>query len=150
MMHSLAAAIVKDADLAEDIVQEVMLDVWKRRASISFTVSAEQYLKGATIRRALKKWNQEKKLRVLTSDAIAAPEPKTDDARTELQKAKLKQCLEVLPPRTQLVFRLARMEGLTHTEVGKYLEISPKTVENQMLRAFRLLRECVKGKKGKK
>jgi len=144
MLRGLAWSIVKDEALAEDTVQEVMLDLWRRRAELTFSVSPRQYLRGAVFRLALKKWNQQKRMQPLTADQVPEASPEIADEVTPVRREALRHCLETLPPRSGLVFRLARQEGLTHKEIAEHLDISPKTVENQMLRAFRLLRECVR------
>jgi RNA polymerase sigma-70 factor (ECF subfamily) len=52
-----------------------------------------------------------------------------------------------LPPRRKEVFELCFMEGLTYREVAEVLEISPKTVENQMGHALKSVRAFVDSRK---
>ena len=59
-------------------------------------------------------------------------------------KAAMEQALERLPKRCRTIFILCRLEGLSHKEIGERLDISPKTVENQMTKALRVLKEAAR------
>ena len=52
-----------------------------------------------------------------------------------------------LPEKTREVFILSKQEGMSYKEISEKLNISPKTVENQMGRAFKHLREKLKNYK---
>ena len=56
---------------------------------------------------------------------------------------KLDSALETLPPRCKDVFLLAKLQGLKYREIAEKLEVSEKTVENQMTKAIKLLRAYV-------
>jgi len=139
----LSASILKDQEKAEDVIQEVFLDFWRRRSKIKIQKSYPQYLKGAVYRKTMQRFRQEKQTSFSIPEQVDLGIPEQDlVTESDLLKA-LESCLEKLPPRTGLVFRLNRQSGLTQAEAAKHLEISVKTVENQMLRAFRLLRDCM-------
>ena len=53
--------------------------------------------------------------------------------------------MDTLPPRCREVFHLSRMEGKSYKEIAQALDISVKTVENQMGKALKILREKLKG-----
>lgn len=138
--------ILKDRARAEDVVQEVMLNIWKRRETLEIRKSPAQYLHGAVIRRALRVLKTDTRFEITdTSGAQQATGPETGaaDREQQLQDA-IEHCVDQLPPRTQLVFRLCRFSGLTNAEAARDMDISVKTVENQMLRAFRMLRDCLR------
>ena len=61
-------------------------------------------------------------------------------------KEKLFNSIRQLPPKCRDVFTMSKINGLTYSEIANELGISPKTVENQMGRALRLLREFMKTK----
>ncbi|MGB0377042.1 MAG: sigma factor-like helix-turn-helix DNA-binding protein [Flavobacteriaceae bacterium] len=50
-----------------------------------------------------------------------------------------------MPPKCQKVFKLHKLEGLTIQETAEYLNISLKTVENQMSKAYKVLRKAMQG-----
>lgn len=57
----------------------------------------------------------------------------------------LEQALAVLPPKCKEVFLMAKLKGMKYREIAESLQISEKTVENQMTKAIRQLREFVSG-----
>jgi RNA polymerase sigma-70 factor (ECF subfamily) len=62
----------------------------------------------------------------------------------EFQK-KINEAIESLPPRCKLVFKLVREDGLKYAEVANILNLSIKTVDNQMVMAVSKIRESMKG-----
>jgi len=69
-----------------------------------------------------------------------------DEADKYVLKEKLFNSIRQLPPKCRDVFTMSKINGLTYSEIANELGISPKTVENQMGRALRLLREIMKTK----
>ena len=64
--------------------------------------------------------------------------------QTELEE-NVTAAINSLPPKCRAVFQLSRYEGLSYKEIAAKMEISVKTVENQMGKALRVLREKLKG-----
>ena len=60
----------------------------------------------------------------------------------ELQSV-IDQAVDQLPERCRLVFVLSRFEQMSHKEIANQLDISPKTVENQITKALKILRETL-------
>jgi len=56
----------------------------------------------------------------------------------------LMMAISELPQKTREVFMMSKLDGLRYKEIADHLDISPKTVENQMGRAFKHLREKLK------
>jgi RNA polymerase sigma-70 factor (ECF subfamily) len=56
----------------------------------------------------------------------------------------IKNAIENLPEQCRLIFTLSRQSGFKYIEIAEHLEISVKTVENQMGKALRVLREKLK------
>jgi RNA polymerase sigma-70 factor (ECF subfamily) len=138
-----AERILRDRDAAEETVQDVMLELWKRRESLVIQGSPQAYLFQATRNRAL---NHLRHLRVENReefDTDTLPATANADARaseSEIEVA-LREAIESLPPRCRQVFELNRVQGLKYAEVAAALDISVKAVEAHMARAFRTLRE---------
>ena len=65
----------------------------------------------------------------------------TDD--TELLKKKIQYAIDQLPEKCRNIFVLSRYGGLTYAEIAEDLEISVKTVENQMSIALKKLKESL-------
>jgi len=64
-----------------------------------------------------------------------------EEADSHIIKEKLYKSIRQLPPKCQQIFVMNKVNGLTYNEISEELKISPKTVDNQMRRAFKLLRE---------
>jgi RNA polymerase sigma-70 factor (ECF subfamily) len=138
------AGLLRDRGPAEEIVQDVMLELWKRRESLTLEQSLRAYLFQASRNRAL---NHLRRLRVETrgEPTIAAALPTPEQADTEVRESELRIAIETaiagLPERCREVFELSRIHGLKYSEIATRLGISVKTVEAQMGKALRVMRE---------
>jgi RNA polymerase sigma-70 factor (ECF subfamily) len=140
----LAEAMLRDRGTAEEIAQDVMLELWRRRETLHVETSLRAYLFRATRNRAL---NHIRHLRIsrrsdvhAAGETVAAPIADAQVAESEIDAA-VQRALRVLPPRCREVFELSRMHGLKYAEIARTLDISVKTVEAQMGKALRILRE---------
>jgi RNA polymerase sigma-70 factor, ECF subfamily len=139
-----AGALLKDSDAAEEVVQDVMVELWRRRHVMDADTTLRAYLLRAVRNRSLNHLRHLKVRRDTTSDVealydepIAADQPVVAN---ELSEA-VKVALDGLPPRCREVFDLSRVHGLKYAEIAESLGISQKTVEAQMGKALRILRE---------
>ena len=138
-----AYQITDDGDLAEDVVQESIVYFWNRREAIEVTQSLYGYLKRMCVNRALRRIQQEQR-RVEVSQ-LQNPDPQeSKPLEYEELQASIQQAISTLPDRCEEVFRLSREDQLTYAEIADRMGISIKTVENQMSKALRLLREKLK------
>ncbi|MFZ1702980.1 MAG: RNA polymerase sigma-70 factor [Saprospiraceae bacterium] len=138
--------ILKNKNVAEDIVQEVMLEIWKMKDQLIVASSVEAYLKRACRNKSL---NYIRSQKLNFEDIDTAEEIKSDYINVEdalavenLQE-KIDEGINSLPEKCRLVFTLSRVEGLSYQEIADQLGISTKTVENQISKALRVLREHV-------
>lgn len=138
--------ILKDEEQAKDIVQDLFFWLWKNRESLSIKSSVLAYFKRATINRCLNllKKNQKFSDQEDWQEPIqASPNPQELMEAQELE-AFVAQVLLQLPERCRLIFTLKRLEGLSIKEIAEKLEISPKTVENQITKALKHLSSSLK------
>ncbi len=139
--------MLQDTAATEDIVQEVFVKVWHSRDTIQFNYSVRAYLYRAAINLALNYLEKNKRLQLF--DLQSTPEPFHTDVEDQfnLQEAEthIEDALNSLPPACKAVFVLSRYEDMTYREIADSLQLSPKTVENQMGKALRLLREYMRG-----
>ncbi|MDQ8154275.1 MAG: RNA polymerase sigma-70 factor [Gemmatimonadota bacterium] len=137
-------SIVRDRAVAEDVVQDVLLEVWRRRESLEIDLTWRSYLFRAARNRAL---NDLRHARVAQNaepyvrgpESVEPSSPARLDA-TELDRA-YRRVLASLPEPVREVFQMSRRDGLKYGEIARALGISVKTVEARMGRALKELRE---------
>lgn len=143
-----AFAIVKDHDDAEDIVQAVFVDFWKKIQTTKIESAYENYLIRAVKFKCIdfhrstlvkRKYEEAAQHEMLVED-----EPVSENHEL---KDLVQLSISQLPEKTREVFILSKQEGMSYKEISEKLNISPKTVENQMGRAFKHLREKLKNYK---
>lgn len=130
--------------VAEEIAQDVMVELWRRRETLSMEDSPRAYLFQATRHRALNHLRHERVERggaPHIADASGSPAtPETHLTEGEIQDA-VDEAIRELPSRCREVFELSRLHGLKYAEIARVMGISVKTVEAQMGNALRVLRE---------
>ncbi len=139
-----ANRVLHDPGVAEELSQDVFLELWRRRDTLAPDSSVAGYLMQAVRNRAL---NHLRHLQVQRKSAVyveALSEPAEQaDADTqagELQDA-IRDAIAALPPRTREVFLMSRERNLRYNEIAEQLGVTVKAVEANMSRALRQLRE---------
>lgn len=134
--------VLKDRAACEDILQEIFLQLWMKRETLTITSSLGAYLHTATkyqVFKYIRRANQREHLFEKLDQRIA--EPSADKA---LQLKELNNQIHVIvesmPEQCRIIYKLSREEHLSHREIAERLNISPKTVENQLTIALRKLR----------
>lgn len=132
-------------DYAQEVVADVFVAFWQSRKILDTITDPDAYLfialKHAAARYVEKNYKNKTELLIENLPDENFNSNNTTDFEivdTELQK-KYKQAMEKLPPRCAEVFRLVREERKKYSEVANILGISPKTVDNQMNKAVKLL-----------
>lgn len=138
-----ATYLLHDQGVAEEVVQDVLLEVWRRRETLAFEQEPRRYLMRATRNRALNHVRHQAvaaraAARDDSEEAHAADAPGLVDAK-ELEAAII-QAVATLPERCRAVFELSRRHNMSYAQIADALDIAPKTVENQMGKALRILR----------
>jgi len=141
-----AASILKDKKLAEDVVHDVFEKLWDKRSELNINDNEKSYLFTSVRNKAIEVIRKNKSDQKLEVDYINSTlENGLDEVSDKyLLKEKLYRSIRQLPPKCQKVFLLNKINGLTYIEIADDLDISVKTVENHMGKAFRLLREMMK------
>jgi RNA polymerase sigma-70 factor (ECF subfamily) len=140
----MADSIIRERALAEEIAQEVLLELWRRRESLEVEQTFRAYLIRSTRNRALNHIRHE---RVVARQAASAalesrssPSAEDEVLGVELERA-VHDAIEGLPENCREVFLLSREQGLKYGEIAGVLEISIKTVEKRMGQALSELRQ---------
>ncbi len=129
---------------AEELVQDVFVQVWEHRQSLKSEFSFKSYLFTIALNQIRKHFNKKAvSLRYLeslqTEAAITTNESlNNDDYETILQQINL--IVGQLPPRRREIFMKSKLEGKSSKEIAAELNISPGTVDNQVSEALRFFR----------
>ena len=136
-------SIVRDTAVAEELVQDAMLELWRRREQLDSEGSPQAYLFRATRNRALNHLRhlavQRRKAAVLHEDEAHEASAPEELVAEELAEA-VREAVASLPPRCREVFELSRERGLKYAEIAGTLGVTVKAVEANMGRALRILR----------
>ncbi|UOQ73825.1 RNA polymerase sigma-70 factor [Hymenobacter cellulosilyticus] len=140
--------VVKDKEATEDLLQDVFLRIWNGRDTLVISTTYRAYLYRAALNAALR-YQERGQRQVAWDDAPATAEPRVDNALHTLYQQEAEDSVEAalahLPPQCRTVFTMSRYEEMSYQEIADALEISPKTVENQMGKALRILRQQLSG-----
>jgi RNA polymerase sigma-70 factor (ECF subfamily) len=140
-----ATRLLNERALAEEIAQDVMLELWRRRESLVLTGPVRAYLQQATRNRALNRLRQARTAQrgeVYVRGPSESPAPDAETISTELQAAAETAIASLSGPQRE-VFEMNRQQGLTYNEIADLLGISVKSVEARMGRALKQLREAL-------
>ena len=137
-------SLVRSRAVAEEVVQDVMLELWKRRAHMASGSSPQAYLFQSTRNRSLNYLRHERVERQaepqMTREEGIDASAHSLMVEEEIHVA-MRRAVDRLPARCREVFELSRVGGLKYSEIASVLGISIKTVEAQMGKALRVLRE---------
>lgn len=139
-----AYSLIRDHDHAQDIVQNVFMRTWELRERLKLKFSIKSFLYRSVYNEFIDQYRKQSSLMVIEKKYIEAIDQYIDDTDPKLLERQLeivKNEIENLPPRCKEVFTLSKKEGLTNMEISEHLEISIKTVEAQITKAFQHLRE---------
>jgi RNA polymerase sigma-70 factor (ECF subfamily) len=135
---------LKDVDAAEEVVQEVMFRLWTNRETLVITTSMKSYLFRAVRNGCLnviKHMNVREEFRRAREMEMEGSEVFEDSLIVSELQVKIREAIERLPTERRKVFIMSRYDGLTYQQIADKLSISVKTVENQMGKALKYLRE---------
>ncbi len=139
--------VVTDAQVAEDLGQEVFFELWRRKDELTINTSLKAYLRRAAVNKTLNylrdkkiKWDDEQELPRIED---AAPSTPQNLEAEELQQF-IDEAIDQLPEKCRMVFMLSRQDELSYQEIADHLNISIKTVENQISKALKHMRAVLK------
>lgn len=139
--------LTRDYNKAEDIVQDVIVKLWKNRSEIEISTSIKSYLYKASYYSFINEYKKD-----MRKESLSEKIQKTailelienDDEHTQKKLKYIAQIIEQLSPKRKNIFILSKTEGLTYEEIASHLGISIKTVEAQMSKALYEIRSQIK------
>lgn len=142
-LFAYATSILKDGEMAEEVVQNLFVRLWEKNRALEVEGSLSSYLYRAVHNDCL---NHLKHLKVRQTyqdyamERAEHPNTVSEDVEAKELQSQLIKALNELPERCRTIFQLSRFEELKYSEIAERLLLPPKTVENEMGKALRLLR----------
>ncbi len=141
---------LKDKDACAEIVNDLFLNIWNKREQLEI-VSLQAYLTSSARYHVYKKLKTIKTSPLelvenydLLIDRIESNNPIDDKIKYQELEIRIDTYLTDLPKRCREIFIMSRKENLSNDEIAKKLNISKRTVENQLTHALKHLRNALK------
>ena len=135
----------QDKQAAEDIVHEVMISLWERKAGLQIQ-SLQAYLATAVKFSVFKAIARDKRRRDLLAETVTDKHSSDieDKLNARFLQEYLRGAVEELPAKAKLVFNYSRVDELSIKEIAIKMDLSPKAVEYHMTKALSALRNTLK------
>jgi RNA polymerase sigma-70 factor (family 1) len=135
-------------DEAEELVQSVFISIWEHRKSLDERLNVKSYIYRAAVN-YIYNYLKKKAIRTrfieteLEKDAVLSNQTLDLVLFNDLEKS-INLIVKELPPQQQKIFRLSRFDGLSHEKIAKHLDLSIRTVENQIHRSLSIIKNKLK------
>jgi RNA polymerase sigma-70 factor (ECF subfamily) len=144
-IYGVALMLTKNADLAEDMVQEIFLKIWMKREQLPTIDNFKAFLFVVARNHVFSELRKKSNEIPFTEQLIEYfQETRNNPEKQLLQKesfAMVQQAVDSLPQQQRMVYQLSRDGGLTRDEIADKLGISPNTVRNHMAKAMETIRQ---------
>ena len=140
--------LLKDRGACEDIIQEIYISLWNRRESLQIKSTIKSYLYSAVVYKTYDHFRRNSKMRKVElkeefDKRIHSATPESNLIYNELVEF-FETSIDTLPEKCKEIFLLNKYEGYQHKEIAEFLGLSPKTVENQIGKAYIILKRLLK------
>lgn len=147
-LKSFSYSIVKSKELAEEIVSDVLIEIWAKRKELAAIDDLKMYLYVSVRNTSLRKLQQTKKALTLSLDEVdvefaSAYENAESILLTQELNQKIELAIQQLPQRCKLIFKLAKEDKLKYKEIAVLLNISVKTIDQQVSIALKKIAEAL-------
>lgn len=139
-----ANKFLKDLDLSRELVQDVFVKLYDKKEALSIHTSAKSHLYQSVKNACLNSIKQKQthalhheNIKYLNGDFSYETDELYGQSELEYE---LHKAIEELPEKCRDIFKMNRMEGLSNQEIADYLNISKRTVETQISKALKTLR----------
>lgn len=143
-LHAYAFTIIKEKDDAEEIVQNVFYKIWTKRSQLKTDGFLKSFLYRSVHNESLNYIKHQKVRTNFNVRYVRDIQQDTGNLNSEIMVTELEKnihaAINELPEKCRNVFQLSRFDQLKYQEIAKALNISIKTVENQMGKALKILR----------
>jgi RNA polymerase sigma-70 factor (family 1) len=133
--------------VAEEIVQEVFLNIWLKREKLVFIENPSSYFFTAVYRRVYsyyRKLAREEKIKGVLSQSKAFENSTEELIFARESQLLISTAIGKLPSQQQVIFKLSKQEGLSREEIAEQLQLSPNTVKNHLSCAVKTIRALLR------
>jgi RNA polymerase sigma-70 factor (ECF subfamily) len=139
-----AGTMIHEPEEVQDIVQHVFMELWRNRDNLVIHTSLQAFLYKSVYFKCMNVLKHRKvKMRHLYHTESIDKGHSYDPVMVEEISIKIKEATESMPEQCRKIFLMSRDEGLKYSEIANSLNLSIKTIENQMGKALRLLRSAL-------
>ncbi len=146
LLFNYALGLTNDRAMAQDLLQEVFLDIWENREKLNVNYSLKRYIYKMIYNKFINQYHKNKALSLLEQVYMEGINEAIDDKNADVLKQKINivaKNIDLLPTKCKQTFLLSKKEGLTNLEIADHLDLSIKTVEGHLTQAYRLLRKSI-------
>jgi RNA polymerase sigma-70 factor (ECF subfamily) len=144
-LYAFALSITRDSFAAEEVTQLVFLKVWEKREQIKEHLSFKSFLFSVAYHETISWLRKEKSEKMRIGEFVRISGFQTNETEQEVEFRNIEglanQFIQEMPKKRKEIFKLSRDQGFSNKEIAEKLNISIKTVENQMTSALKYLRE---------
>jgi RNA polymerase sigma-70 factor, ECF subfamily len=132
----------------EELVQSVFINVWESRETLDPDSSIKSYIYKAAVNYIINHLRKNTIQARYIESELKKGEKYSDITYEQVffddLERSINSVVDTLPSQQQKIFRLNRLEGLTHEEIARQLDLSVRTVENQIYRSIKMIRTILK------
>lgn len=139
MIYARLLRLLKDTDIADEIIQDLFLKIWEKREQINTTQSFKSYLYTVAenlvydhFRKVARDRKLQEKFRRITTELYTHTE---EDLLSKESKEIIDKAIATLPPQRKAAFVLCKMEGKSYDEAAEIMGVSASTVSNHLVKA---------------
>lgn len=143
-LYCVAFNYFRDKTMAQEVVQDVFVNLWMKRASLGEVVDLESYLYKSVRNKIYDQFDKIASQEKLKRHVALQVTDTTDSTKEDIEYAEtwelINQEIDLLPSKTKEIFRLSRFGHYTNDEIAGNLHLSGKSVEYHITRALKRLR----------
>ena len=143
-LYHFGLGLLKDPDEASEMVQDVFVTLWEKRERINPDLNFENYLLKMAYNSILKIFRKRSNKRKVIDNLMEESSGITENTQNSViyddLYDKAQTCIERMPPKRKMVYKLNRQEGMSAREIAEELGISKRTVEGHLAEALSFLK----------
>lgn len=147
-----AKEYVVDADVAHEMAQDTFLKLWEIKDTLANDTNIQSllykitrnnclnFLKHLKVQKKYQKYTVARQMEI-SLNYTALVNESADKLIVEELKEKINTAINSMPPKCKLIFKMSRIEEKRYKEIADELNLSVKTIENQILKALKIMRK---------